>query len=142
MSLHAVTIAVTWVWLGMVFAISFIEAPLKFRAPGLTLPVGLGIGRLVFRALNLAELLFALVTCVGLLLAPPGPVATGALGGAVLLLAVQLIGIRPRLNRRTDAVLAGAPAPRSKAHHAYVATEVLKVVALVIGGVGLLTMIN
>src|SRR5664279_3321230 len=47
--------AVAFVWLGMVLAISFLEAPLKFRAPGITLPLGLGIGRLVFRALNGCE---------------------------------------------------------------------------------------
>ncbi|WP_373865557.1 MULTISPECIES: hypothetical protein [Pseudonocardia] len=49
-------LAATWVWVGMVLAISFIEAPLKFRAPGITTVLGLGIGRLVFRALNIAEL--------------------------------------------------------------------------------------
>ena len=48
----SVAVAATFVWLGMVLAISFIEAPLKFRAPGVTLPIGLGIGRLVFRALT------------------------------------------------------------------------------------------
>ena len=42
---HAVSIAVTFTWLGMVIAISFLEAPLKFRAPGVTVPLGLGIGR-------------------------------------------------------------------------------------------------
>jgi hypothetical protein len=42
--------AVTFVWLGMVLAISFLEAPLKFRAAGVTLRIGLGIGRLVLRA--------------------------------------------------------------------------------------------
>jgi hypothetical protein len=42
-------------WLGMVLAISFLEAPLKFRAPGLQLTVGLSIGRIVFRALNVVE---------------------------------------------------------------------------------------
>jgi hypothetical protein len=42
--------AATFVWMGMVLAISFLEAPLKFRAPGLILAVGLSIGRLVFRA--------------------------------------------------------------------------------------------
>jgi len=36
----AVATAVTLV------AISFLEAPLKFRAPGVTVPFGLGIGRL------------------------------------------------------------------------------------------------
>ena len=33
----------TFVWLGMVLAISFLETPPKFRAPGITLPLGLGI---------------------------------------------------------------------------------------------------
>ena len=51
----AVAVALTFLWLGMVLAISFVEAPLKFRAPGVTLPIGLGIGRLVFRALNAVE---------------------------------------------------------------------------------------
>ena len=32
----AVAVAVTFVWLGMVLAISFLEAPLKFRAPNVT----------------------------------------------------------------------------------------------------------
>lgn len=35
-------------WLGLVIGISFIEAPLKFTALGITIPLGLGIGRLVF----------------------------------------------------------------------------------------------
>lgn len=48
----AIEVAVAFVWLGMVVAISFLEAPLKFRAAGVTLQIGLGIGRLVFRALN------------------------------------------------------------------------------------------
>ncbi len=45
----------------MVLAISFVEAPLKFRAPGVTLQIGLGIGRLVFRAFNGCELALAVV---------------------------------------------------------------------------------
>ncbi|MFW6600375.1 hypothetical protein ACQBAU_12940 [Propionibacteriaceae bacterium Y2011] len=76
------------------------------------------------------------------MIARPGPVPTVALGLAVLLLAAQLIGIRPRLNPRTDAVLAGAQVPRSSAHHAYVATEVIKVVALVVSGGALLILIS
>jgi hypothetical protein len=33
----AIAVAARFVWLGMVLAISFIEAPLKFRAHGVTL---------------------------------------------------------------------------------------------------------
>ena len=55
----AVAVAAVFVWLGMVLAISFLEAPLKFRAPGITIQLGLGIGRLVFRALNICEVALA-----------------------------------------------------------------------------------
>jgi hypothetical protein len=60
----ATAVAATFVWLGMVLAISFLEAPLKFRAPGITVPLGLGIGRLVFRALNACELVPAAVVAL------------------------------------------------------------------------------
>jgi uncharacterized PurR-regulated membrane protein YhhQ (DUF165 family) len=46
--------AFAFTWFGMVIAISFVETPLKFRAPGITVPLGLRIGRLVFKVLNIA----------------------------------------------------------------------------------------
>lgn len=61
----AVAGAVSFRWLGMVLAISFLEAPLKFRAPGVTVPIGLGIGRRVFRALNRVEAVLAVVVIAG-----------------------------------------------------------------------------
>ena len=70
-------LAVPFIWLGMVLAISFLETPLKFRAPGITVPLGLGIGRLVFRALNAAELAFAVALTVALLAGNAGDVDIG-----------------------------------------------------------------
>ncbi|MGF2944036.1 hypothetical protein [Mycobacterium sp. Lab-001] len=134
----AVAVAVTFVWLGMVLAISFLEAPLKFRAPGVTLPLGLGIGRLVFRALNAVEIGFAVVI-VATVAAGPVPVRSAvALGVAVAALLAQLLAVRPSLTARSDQVLAGLDAPRSRAHYFYVGLEVLKVMALVVAGVSLL----
>ncbi|EUA09474.1 putative membrane protein [Mycobacterium kansasii 732] len=134
----AIEVAVTFVWLGMVLAISFLEAPLKFRAPNVTLQIGLGIGRLVFRALNTVEVGFALVL-LALVVAGPTPVRISvALGVALAALALQLIVVRPRLTRRSDRVLAGQEGPRSRAHYVYVGFEVVKVVALVVAGILLL----
>ena len=62
----AVVAATAFVWLGMVLGISFLEAPLKFWAPGVTLQLGLGIGRLVFGALNAVELGLAVVLVAAL----------------------------------------------------------------------------
>lgn len=134
----AVATAVAFVWLGMVLAISFLETPLKFRAPGVDIPIGLGIGRIVFRALNRIEIALALVALAAIVVGrPTGPVA--ALTAAILvILAVQLIAIRPRLNRRTDRVLAGQPSPRSTLHLYYVGLEASKVLTLATLGISLL----
>jgi hypothetical protein len=135
----AVAVAVTFVWLGMVLAISFLEAPLKFRAPNVTLQIGLGIGRLVFRALNTVEVAFAIVI---LAVVVDGPMPTRvaiAFAVAFAALAIQLIAVRPRLTRRSDQVLAGSEVPRSRAHYVYIGLEVVKAVALIVAGILLLT---
>jgi len=135
----AIAVALTFVWLGMVLAISFLEAPLKFRAPNVTLQLGLGIGRLVFRALNTVEVGFALVI-VAIVAAGPMPARIAvAFFVAVAALAVQLIAVRPRLTRRSDRVLAGSAGPRSRAHYAYVGFDVVKAFALVVAGILQLT---
>ena len=133
-----VAVAATFVWLGMVLAISFIEAPLKFRAPGVTLQIGLGIGRLVFRALNGVELLLAVALAVAFVIAPPGVGATVAAGVAAVALLAQVLLVRPQLTRRSNAVLAGDDGPRSRAHWVYIGFELVKVAALLIAGVLLL----
>ncbi|PPJ00301.1 hypothetical protein [Nocardia nova] len=125
-------------WLGMVLAISFLEAPLKFRAPGVTVPIGLGIGRLVFRALNSVEIVFAATIVVAIAIDPPGTGAITALMVALAALLVQLTLVRPRLTRRSDAVLAGHDAPRSRGHYEHVMLEILKIAALLGGAILLL----
>ena len=143
---HAVATAVLFTWLGMVAAISFIEAPLKFCAPGVSLQIGLGIGRLVFRALNTVEALLAAVVLIAVGADPPSPVAIVAVAVVVVTLAAQLLVVRPQLARRSDAVLVapagpGAPAGaqrRSRAHYTYVGLELVKVIALVVAGAALL----
>ena len=139
---HAVVAAVSFTWLGMVIAISFIEAPLKFRAPGVSLQTGLSIGRLVFRALNTVEAALAMVLLVVVVADPPSPTVIAAVGVVVVVLAAQLLVVRPRLTRRSDLVLAGPAGPheadqptrRSPVHYSYVGLELVKIAALVISG--------
>lgn len=135
----SLAVAVAWLWLGMVLAISFLEAPLKFRV--VDIPTGLGIGRVVFRALNAVEAVLAVLLGVALLSAYPG--ATAATAGilAIAVLVGQLVAVRPALTRRSNAVLAGTSptdAPRSHAHYWYVGLEVIKVAGLLTAGIVLL----
>ncbi len=136
--MHAIALigAFTFVWFGMVLAISFLEAPLKFRAPGVTIPIGLG--RIVFRALNIAEMLLAAGIVVTVAVGQPGTAVTVLAAVAVVVLIGQLGAVRPALNRRTDRVLAapeGVELPRSRAHFVYLATETVKVLVLLALGI-------
>ncbi|WP_410588322.1 hypothetical protein [Amycolatopsis sp. lyj-23] len=119
----------------MVPAISFLEAPLKFRAPGVTLALGLGIGRVVFAALNRVEALFALALA-GCPVFGPRTTTAIVLGATVaFVLLVQLVAVRPALTGRSDRVPAGETGPRSHAHFGYIGLEVLKVAALLAFGI-------
>ena len=137
----AVAVAAIFVWLGMVLAISFLEAPLKFRAPGVTIQLGLGIGRLVFRALNACEIVLAVLVVVALVIGTP---SAGVIAATLVAIGARRApgrGGGPGLPRRADAVRAGAgqaKAGRSRAHYYYVGFEVVKVVGLLVGGILLL----
>ncbi len=140
----ATAAALMFLWVGMVAAISFLEAPLKFRAPGVTLPIGLGIGRLVFGALNAVEAVLAVIVIAAVILDPPPPAAIVAVGVAASALVVQLAVVRPRLRRRSNMVLAertraAGTTSRSRTHYAYTALEIVKMVGLIVGGIVLLT---
>ena len=130
-----VAAAIAFTWLGMVLAISFLEAPLKFRAPGVTLPLGLGIGRIVFRALNVVEAVLAVAAGVSLAVGPRTVLAVVLAAAVGVVLLVQLAAVRPALTRRSDRVLAGEDGPRSHAHFVYIGLEVLKVAGLLAFGV-------
>ena len=131
--------AVAFVWLGMVLAISFLETPLKFRAPGITVPLGLGIGRLVFRALNTVQVILSVALITALLSGAPGAAEWTLLVVTAALLATQTVLLRPRLDRRAQKIITGRSPPPSRLHLIYIGLECLKVATLIALGALLAT---
>jgi uncharacterized membrane protein (DUF485 family) len=131
-------LASVFLWIGFVGAISFMEAWLKFRAPGVTLPIGLGIGRLVFAALNKVEWVFALIIAISAFRnrRQAIPMQTGLLLGAIAILIIQTAWLLPGLDARAELHISGASVPHSNLHIYYVAAEGLKMVCLVLLGAG------
>jgi hypothetical protein len=134
---QVVGVATPFVWLGMVLAISFLETPLKFRAPGITLPLGLGIGLLVFRALNIVEAGLATLLVVALVSARADLESWLLLGVTLFAVTMQIGVVRPGLDRRARLIISGHTPHRSRQHHLYVALEVIKVGLLAALGVTL-----
>jgi hypothetical protein len=128
----------TFLWIGFVCAISFMEAWLKFQAPGITLPLGLGIGRLVFEALNKVEWVFAVAIVFCVIRTGYSGFGTGLLMFIIpfLILIIQSVWLLPALDHRAQLHMDGAVVASSYHHIYYVAAETLKVICLL--GFGLL----
>src|SRR3954447_2355800 len=119
------------VWLGIIIGISLIEAPLKFQAPGITIPLGLGIGRLVFTAMNIVELVIAALLLLCCVRAGVDRRFWALLWATVGVLLVKVAVIRPLLNRETDRVLAGLSGGGSGTHLFYITADGVLIVLLV-----------
>jgi hypothetical protein len=132
-------IMATFLWIGFVGAISFMEAWLKFRAPGLTTPVALGIGRLVFGALNKVEWMFAIVILAHFVFDKHRLLNREMIfiGIPISMLLLQTIWLLPTMGVRTDLLMQGGgrgDAGPSNLHIYYVGMELVKVVFLFIFG--------
>src|SRR5699024_7071081 len=129
------------IWVGLIIGISFIEAPLKFTAPGITIPLGLGIGRRVFLAMNITEVVLGLALLIAMVslwrnhrlqeLPNFNKMRSWSIVVLVLLL-VKTVVIRPLLAVHSDRVLTGTFEGGSTTHYYYIGVEVLLFAALIL----------
>jgi hypothetical protein len=108
-------------------AISFMEAPLKFTAPGISMEEGVTIGRIIFSALNKLEWCFFLVlvsTCF--FNRPDRPVILSVLALG-LVLSAETFMILPLLDQRALQIIRGHTPASGNMHLAYIILELLKI---------------
>ncbi|NHN25041.1 hypothetical protein FIA58_005055 [Flavobacterium jejuense] len=130
-----ITIATLFIWIGFVCAISFMEAWLKFRAPNITTALGLGIGQLVFAALNKVELfLSSSIIILFLLQLKNSRTINLYFGIAYTILLLQTFWILPELNERATKIIQEIIVPKSQLHFVFVTLEIIKVVCLFLFG--------
>lgn len=134
---YPLALACIFIWIGFVGAISFMEAWLKFRAPGITVPLGLGIGRLVFHALNKVEWVLAIIGFGSLILGNFDFFKWKSLfiWLAVLILLIQTFWLLPALDARAELHIQGANVTHANLHFYYVGLELIKVASLVVTGI-------
>ncbi|MEM7799770.1 MAG: hypothetical protein AAF633_11315 [Chloroflexota bacterium] len=122
----------TVLWVGFILAISFLEAPLKFQAPSVTVPIGLEIGYLVFHALNGIELgLAAILITISLTTETPR-LTRNLLFLIIIWLVVQTILLYGPLDARTLAIINGETVPEAPWHLIYIGMEVVKLGLLLV----------
>ncbi|WP_207432061.1 hypothetical protein [Sabulibacter ruber] len=125
-TLTFVSVAALFLWAGLIIGISFIEAPVKFTAPGITLPLGLGIGRLVFGVMNKVEIAFCAIALLAFLFNHASKLEWTLIAGTAAILLLQTFWLLPALDVRAVAIINGQNPPASSLHFVYVALEFLK----------------
>ena len=127
-------IAIIYLWIGFICAISFMEAWLKFRAPGVNIQIGLGIGRIVFGALNKMEWFFALLILIIFILTKQPVLSINNLFYYVvfIVLVIQTFWLLPILDERAELRIQGKNVENSFMHFYYVLFEFIKIIGLFI----------
>ncbi|WP_299183966.1 hypothetical protein [uncultured Aquimarina sp.] len=122
-------------WLGFVLSISFMEAWLKFQAEGVTQPIALSIGKLVFGVLNKVELFFFLIILIvsynenWQVVKRTKQYVLLSLAAALLL---QTFYLLPILDERAVMIINGEEPLGSYFHFYYILLEIFKVILLII----------
>ena len=138
---RALMLLIPPIWLGLIVGISFIEAPLKFTAPGITIPLGLGIGRRVFLAMNITEVILGVLLLAAVItmwrhhrhqeLPNFGKMQRYSFIALILLL-IKTVIIRPLLAVHTDRVLEGSFEGGSTTHYYYIGVEAVLFIVLIL----------
>ncbi|GAL85913.1 hypothetical protein MYP_3142 [Sporocytophaga myxococcoides] len=132
---RGIMLLLIFLWAGMILGISFLEAPLKFQAPNVTLGIGLGIGRLVFGALNKIELLFSIILIVLSFITRPSVKFRLLLGLLSMILLFQTTWLLPALDERAQIIIDGRIPSGGSPHIIYVVAEIIKLVSLISAGI-------
>ncbi|MGI9237393.1 MAG: hypothetical protein ACR2QZ_08345, partial [Woeseiaceae bacterium] len=125
---------ICFLWVGVTVGISMIATPVRFTATSITRPIALDVGRVVFAALNKAELVMLVVLLIVVRVAGLAGRWWGACAFLALVVLAQGVWLIPELAARTDVILSGGEPPPSYAHAIYSSLELAKIAVLLFFG--------
>jgi hypothetical protein len=126
--------ALIMLWAGVLIGVSFLAAPAKFGAPGLSSPMAMEIGRREFGVLNLTEIALAVVALALAAYVRPERAIWLGLGLTALIVALQWLWLLPLLDARAELIIQGGTPEPAPWHALYIGAEILKLLALLVVG--------
>ncbi|ROI07119.1 hypothetical protein EGH90_07020 [Kaistella haifensis] len=124
--------AVSFFWLGLVIAVSFLETPLKFQVPGMTLPIALELGKTMFGISTNIQLGLMILVFFNFFLNASKLnkfiIFTGVL--LALILVLEKFWMLPILDARADVLATGKGLPPTPLHNYFIYAECIKVILL------------
>lgn len=121
-------------WLGFFMAISFMEAPLKFTAPGLSMAEGLQIGKIIFGTLNKCEWVFLIIILITCFIKSASLTSLYLIAAMAIIMLLETAWLLPVLDEGADRIIHGQPFMHSQLHWVYIILEIIKVPLLLLIG--------
>ncbi|CAI8872921.1 hypothetical protein [Chryseobacterium sp. IT-36CA2] len=117
---------------GMFITISFLETPLKFQVPGITLPTALGLGKLMFGLSSKMQWGFLIVILVLMLISRRNYTKIDFILLVILfsLLALEQFWLLPVLDSRVDLLSSGKAVSPTPLHDYFIYAETAKALML------------
>ncbi len=125
---------VCFVWFGMTAGVSLLATPVKFSAPTLPRAVALDVGRVVFAALNKAELVALIILLAVTRLSRRSASWWSICAALALIVIAQSVWLLPELSARAEMVVSGIEPPASYLHATYSTLELVKLLLLLVAG--------
>ncbi|MDH3305421.1 MAG: hypothetical protein OEM92_09450 [Gammaproteobacteria bacterium] len=125
---------VCFLWVGITVGVSLIATPVRFTAASITRPVALDVGRVVFAALNKAEIVALVLLLLIVRIAGLSRKWWPVCALLVLIVIAQGVWLIPELAARTDVIMSGGEPPPSYAHAVYSSLELIKIGLLLFFG--------
>ena len=129
---YPLVFAVSFFWLGLVIAVSFLETPLKFQVPGMTLPIALELGKTMFGISTNIQLGLMILVFFNFFLNPSKLnkfiIFTGVL--LALILVLEKFWMLPILDARADVLATGKGLPPTPLHNYFIYAECIKAILL------------
>jgi len=125
---------ICFLWVGMTIGVSMLATPMRFTAETVTREIALDIGRVVFAALNKAELVALLMLLVVVRASGRTAQLWSFCGALALIVLTQSVWLTPELAERTQIIIDGGVPPKSYAHAIYSSLELIKIGLLLVLG--------
>lgn len=119
---------------GMFMTISFLETPLKFQIEGISLPVALELGKLMFGLSTKIQGLFLIVILIIMLISHKNYTKFDfiVLLGLFFILSLEQCWMLPVLDARVDALSSGKVLPTTPLHDYFIYAETAKAGILIL----------
>ncbi|MBP9160516.1 MAG: hypothetical protein LKM36_01600 [Flavobacteriales bacterium] len=132
---HPVTTVAVFIWTGLVVGIAFMVSWLKYRAFGVTLPVGASIDMKLLPALMRVEWVLAIAVAIDLFFGKASLPMMALAAVPVVLLLIQTIYLQPGLNASALQIFHGHGDTGATLRNAQTGLEALKVATLIMLGI-------